>query len=377
MANKIEQQYWGSEPPWDHLPRDPKDPKIATQYCRAVQWYHNMSDTDDHKKWVIEWMSDNKYKADALAAVKKLADVSLYPGDNADLPLGIITGPIARMLTLGAPLMPQQVDSFRKAILTLIEKGKKQKDAPAGAPAPARASVRDYVKDQVRELIEEIELVYDSILLGKPVKWECSDFIKSRQVKPMQAHMIADWFDHSLQDIKAVIGGSADDQLKEGYSVYTKSQLKKCMAWLTHVVDTCREMKRPTPIRRVRRRKSPIDRVKSMKWKKSDTDLGVESIHPSRMIGASKVVLFNTKTRVVTLLEAENADGLDVKGTSVVSFDSKGCKCKKVRKPKEFIKAIKDGGIRAFKNAFDALKTDEKIGKGRTNEDTIILTVYK
>jgi hypothetical protein len=67
--------------------------------------------------------------------------------------------------------MPQQVDSFRRAILTLIEKGKKQKDSPVPATAGARASVRDYVKDQVRDLIEEIELVYDSILLGKPVKW--------------------------------------------------------------------------------------------------------------------------------------------------------------------------------------------------------------
>jgi hypothetical protein len=114
-----------------------------------------------------------------------------------------------------------------------------------------------------------------------------------------------------------------------------------------------------------------------MKWKKQDTELGVESIHPSRIIGASKVVLFNAKTRVVTLLEAENADGLDVKGTTVVAFDPKGSKCKKVRKPKDFIKGTKDGGIRAFKNAFDALKTDEKEGKGRTNEDTIILTVYK
>jgi hypothetical protein len=47
---------------------------------------YNMSDTDDHKKWVIEWMSDNKYKADALASVKKLADVSLYPGDNPICP---------------------------------------------------------------------------------------------------------------------------------------------------------------------------------------------------------------------------------------------------------------------------------------------------
>jgi hypothetical protein len=36
-----------------------------------------------------------------------------------------------------------------------------------------------------------------------------------------------------------------------------------------------------------------------------------------------------------------------------------------------------DVGIRAFKNAFDALKTDEKEATGRTNDETIILIVYK
>ena len=111
-----------------------------------------------------------------------------------------------------------------------------------------------------------------------------------------------------------------------------------------------------------------------MKWQKSDD--GVDSVHPSRIVGAAKVILFNTKTRTVTLLECESNYGLDVSGTSIVGFDTKSSKCKKIRKPKDFIKSARGIGIRAFKSLFDGVKSVESEGKGRTNENTIILAVY-
>lgn len=376
MSNKIEKEYWGEEPPWDHLPKNPEDVRVATQYCRAIQWYHNMSNDSDCKKWVIEWMNKNKYSATNIGFVKKLSDVSIYPDEVDGLRLGMTIGPIARMLTLGAPLYPQQIKDLKKCVDHLITKGKQTRETVSSSNKP---SVRDHVREQVRELIEELELIADKILLGENIKWNPEEFIKERGIKAMQSSIIAEWFESQTEDINSVIDGTADEQLKEGYSLFKKPVLRRYQEWLKSVVDAFREVKRTSvPVRRVKRRKPPIERVKKIKWKKEDTDLGIVSIHPSRIIGASKVVLFNTKTRIISLLEAENVDGLDVEGTSIRGFNEKASRCKKIRKPKDFLKSVKgDVGIRAFKNAFDELKTEEKQATGRTNEETVILIVYK
>ena len=376
MSKKIEQQYWGDEPPWDHLPKNPEDIRVATQYCRAIQWYHNMADEADYKKWVMEWMSKNKYSAANIAFVKKLSEVNIYPDEVEGLRLGMTIGPIARMLTLGAPLYPQQISDLKKCVAHLISKGKQVREVIV---ASGRPSVRDHVRDQVRELIEDIELLSDKMLSGEKIDWKPEDYIKERAIKPMQSGIIADWFDRQSEDINLILSGKADDQLKEGYSLFKKPVLRRYQEWLRSLVEAFRQVKKAAPpIRRAKRRKPPIERVKKVRWKKEDTELGIQSIHPSRVIGASKAVLFNTKTRVVTLLEAETVDGLDVEGTSIRGYDDKSSKCKKVRKVKEFLASVKgDVGIRAFKNAFDALKTEEKEASGRTNEETVILITYK
>jgi hypothetical protein len=376
MSKKIEQQYWGDEPPWDHLPKNPEDVRVAAQYCRAIQWYHNMADEADYKKWVLEWMNKNKYSASNIAFVKRLSDVNIYPDEVDGLRSGMIIGPISRMLTLGAPLQAEQVANLKKCITHLIAKGKTTKEESA---IVGRPSVRDHIREQVRELIEDIELLSDKILLGEKIDWKPEDYIKERAIKPMQSAIIADWFERQAEDINQVLGGKADEQLKEGYSFFKKPVLRRYQEWLTSVVDAFREVKRAAPpIRRVKRRKPPIERVKKMRWLKENTELGITSQHPSRLIGASKAVLFNVKTRIVTLLEAETVDGLDVDGTSIRGFDPKSSRCKKIRKPKEFLSAIKgDIGIRAFKNAFDDLKTDEKEATGRTNDETVILIIFK
>ena len=213
MSKKIEQQYWGDEPPWDHLPKNPEDIRVATQYCRAIQWYHNMADEADYKKWVMEWMSKNKYSAANIAFVKKLSEVNIYPDEVEGLRLGMTVGPIARMLTLGAPLYPQQITDLKKCVAHLINKGKKVREVIV---ASGRPSVQDHIREQVRDLIEEMELMADRILSGEKVDWKPEVFIKEKSVKPMQSAMIADWFERQSKDINTVIAGEADERAGQG-----------------------------------------------------------------------------------------------------------------------------------------------------------------
>jgi len=128
---------------------------------------------------------------------------------------------------------------------------------------------------------------------------------------------------------------------------------------------------------RRRKPKDPIKIVKNLKYKKEDTEWKVKSIPCYKIVGSEKVVLFNTKTRICSILEADTRHGLSVKGTTIIGFDAEKSKSKKLRKPEALLKAIREnGGIRSIKNAFSSSNTQEKEAKGRVNEDTLILAAY-
>ena len=370
---KIQDRFNGSEPVWEGLAADPMDSKVLSTYSWAVQWYNSMSDEKDHTIWVARWMRDNDYAKESIESIKKLSSMSIYPDEFEGFPLGMKLGPTARMLSLGAALLPKQISDLQLGIGLLMEKSKKIKQL--STISPTKSDIQTNIRAHIGELIGELELLVDDILSEKGIEnWDATTYISSKNIKPQQSHAIAEWFSKQMKDVTDVLCGKADDQLLEGYSVFKKQTLKKYKEWLESLVVTFGEAKRKTPTRKAKRRKSPIDCVKNMKWQKSDD--GVDSVHPSRIVGAAKVILFNTKTRTVTLLECESNYGLDVSGTSIVGFDAKSSKCKKIRKPKDFIKSAKGIGIRAFKSLFDGVKSVESEGKGRTNENTIILAVY-
>jgi hypothetical protein len=69
-----------------------------------------------------------------------------------------------------------------------------------------------------------------------------------------------------------------------------------------------------------------------MNYKKEDTEWKIKSVAPYRIVGAEKVVLFNTKTRVCTILEAGPTRGFLSREPPSIGFDSSKSKSKKLRK---------------------------------------------
>jgi type III restriction enzyme len=122
----------------------------------------------------------------------------------------------------------------------------------------------------------------------------------------------------------------------------------------------------------------PVDMCKKVKYQQEDKTLGIKSLSPTKIIGAEKVLLYNTQSAKATIIEANSSHGLSIKGSTIIDFDSSISKSytKKIRKPAEFMKEIKDKGIRAVKSSLDSIKTSSYECSGRINEDTIILGVY-
>ena len=81
-----------------------------------------------------------------------------------------------------------------------------------------------------------------------------------------------------------------------------------------------------------------------MKYQINDSELGIASIHPTEVVNANELWVYNTKTRKVGVYHARNKDprnmgrdGITVKGTTIQDFCEESSMQKTLRKPKEQI----------------------------------------
>ena len=124
--------------------------------------------------------------------------------------------------------------------------------------------------------------------------------------------------------------------------------------------------------------------VKKLKYAVNFPELGLASLHPTDIVYANEVWVYNTKTRKVGVYKAKNIDprnmqragtGIMVKGTTLQDFDEESSVQKTLRKPPEMIKNF-DGGKLKCKKSFEELTTTPTKLNGRFNEHTIILRTF-
>jgi|TARA_Y100000296_G_C5165200_1_gene254169 hypothetical protein len=126
------------------------------------------------------------------------------------------------------------------------------------------------------------------------------------------------------------------------------------------------------------KRTRKMDNVSKLQYETENTTYDIRSVDPKRIIGASRLVVFNTRYKKLMIFESSPlVDGLSVKGTTIVGFDKKKSKERTVRKPQEILKDCSTGGIRVINNRYNSLTTKETIPTGRMNKNCVILQVLK
>ena len=63
-------------------------------------------------------------------------------------------------------------------------------------------------------------------------------FLYNLGIKPAHARKIKVWAQNNVIVWKNAVS-SEDEQVKEAYSCYTKSQLNKCVSWWASIIDDC------------------------------------------------------------------------------------------------------------------------------------------
>lgn len=351
------------------------DGELIWQIQKALNWYNYNWSEKDYRKATLEYLKKNKYsKSDQ----EKVTNASTVSFDFR------CTGAYCRISNNGVSLPEIKKTLVNKHIENLIKDGSRVRIVQPEVERP-KVSIQDRIQEQVSEYIGELETHVDELVeyLTKPnvtkFDFDVPEWIKKKEIKSMQAQMIADHFKPRIKELEEAIEGK-DDDLKQAYSWMSKPKLKKYLNFHQEMVvhfqaqaQFAKSIRKP----RKKKKKKPEQLVAKLKYQKECTDFNINSVDPKEIIGAKKLVAFNTKYRTLTVYEASPLlDGFTIKGTTLVGFDEANSKTKKLRDPKSVLSRM-IGGVRAINNAWETVKTKETKPNGRFNEHTVIVQVIK
>lgn len=345
----------------------------SSKFLRALNYYNAEHDDKDKKKWLVSHIA----KSDKKLAIE-LLKVDEYHFRYA--------GILARLMHNGSELQEKELNFLNERVEFLKEQiGKRQKSqdkadkkvADAVKEASNVISIQQRMDEKAHELAGEIEGAIDDFVLNKKSDFSAKNYLLSKQVAGPIAKRIGEFYSGLSDELKEAIEGE-DEQLKEGYSHFTKRELKKFAEFVDGIIADCQQMvqtAKATRAPRKRKEVSPTKQVAKMKFLKEFPELSLKSAPMTSIIGSSEVWFYNTKYRRVGVYKGENGGTVSVKGTTIIGISIADSKQWTLRKPEEFFKGL-SFGKRALNNAVKPIKTKPSTPNGRFNEDTILLGAF-
>jgi hypothetical protein len=341
-----------------------KEPKFSgelsqTQLTQALSWYAQNRDNKDATKYATEYFK-KKLKIPAPETLK--SQVSTF-------------GFICRIVSLGGVLSDSNATWFNETIKKLQEETPVVKQATATV-----VSIQDHIKRKASDCIGELEGQIDELITSE-FKANVSPYATMTGMDAKGAHtkFIIDHFKTRRAEYDDVLTTS-DIDIKEAYSNFTKTQLKKLIAYCDQViVDGMKLAGEAVKTRKPRKRKakSADQLIAKMNYAKDFAELKLVSIDPKTIIGASSLWVYNTKTRKLGVYQAADAAGLNVKGSTIQNFAESKSVSKKLRKPEATIPEVLKGGKVALRSVLNDIRAVESALTGRINTDTILLRTVK
>ena len=327
----------------------------------------------------LSWYSINRKAKDsqkyASAYFKKVHKLDILPVIKTK-PTQF--GFVCRILTNGGVLSPERKEWFDGQVEELkIELVKaKAKVKTEQFIEVVKVNIQDRIREKAIECIGEFEGQIDDIIL-KSESPQPYAVMHTLGIKGVHTRAILEWSREKRAEFEEVLTTN-DSQLKEGYSNFKKTDLKKIIAYCDQVILDCNKVAQSV-VRKARKRKAklPEQLVAKMKHCLEFKDLSLTSVKSTDIIESMQLWVYNTKTRKLGVYHAEDAGGLSVKGSSIVNFSETKSIQKTLRKPEVVLPEVLKGGKVFLRNAIDSIKAVESKLTGRINADTILLRVMK
>lgn len=352
----INKKYLGDEPEFD-----PKKLVEPSEQTRAYNWYNVMCDIDEAREYLEHYLQSKNRKND-LKALKRVP--------NNYLPLTICW--IARMISRGAKLPDKSIEFFESKFDEVVNLSI-EKEEPQEKKEPVdKITIQDRIKEKISNTIAEIEGYVDQ----KDELFDLYDFLQKNNFPAKYASSVAKFYEPIAEEIQLAVSGEV-----EGYSSYTKKQLKSLQHFYQKFVDDANRYGSVQKKVRKTKAKKPMSidkKLKHFKYKVEDQQLRIASVKPQDIVGAQELWCFNTQNKALSVYRALDRAGLDIKRSSIIKFDEKNSVTKRIgRKTEEVIDKVLKGGKIIHRKLMDELSSSASECNGRINPNTILLRVIK
>jgi len=330
------------------------------EFGNALNWYNANCDDKDVRKYAQQYIkSMNLKQFDHCVSKASYIEIKTI-------------GTVGRLILRG-----QHVDlDHVERILTMLAdlKAKYTPQQVVQSVSVVQPSIQDRMAEQAGVLSEEIDVQIDNFVINKATDFSARNYLLSQQVSGPVAKKIGEIYKPLVKELVEAVDGD-DDQLKEGYSHFTKPQLKKFMAFIQSIVDDCnqqavsaRAQRKP----RARKVKPASQIVSKMKYMKEYEPLKLKSINPATIIGSTELWVYAPEKRKLTVFRGADGGELSVSGMSITNYDVSKSETKTLRKPEEFFKGL-SLGKRSMANAWKSVKAKVSNPRSRINEEMILL----
>ena len=356
----------------------------------AVRYYYETYKISDLIKDLYLWMKDIGYKADQIRDIKTVGADGLsasviyavclrkgMPDLHPEHPeyWKSLEGTVGNIRPVSESLR-DNIDSVLSKIRPAVEETAKAEDKK-----PQR-SVQDYMREKAGVIGGHVEQVIDDFVEGEyknPEKFSVMEQLRIHEAPAQAIDVIRNPLQFMLDEMREVQEGK-DADLKEGYAHLGKIQVRNFIKFLEQAVADCDnyvQLKKATRKPRAIKKKTPAQLVKTFKFCKEFAELKLKSEPPTKLVEASEAWLYNTKTRkLIHVVADEYSKVFTVKGSSIVGLDTAKTTMKTLRKPAEQLKLITGVGKPAARKNYAEIKATEVKFNGRGNEHIVILKAH-
>ena len=338
------------------------------QLILALNWYTQNRTDKDAEKYAYEFFK------------KKLKVTNL---DNFVKHTSTTFGFICRLLSNGATLSEKDQTWFDEQTNNLKQSCAEKKvvtDTPKAQTSTPVPNIQDRIKEKSSECIAELEGFVDDLVKSDfKISLNPYGIMHGMEIKSVHVRHISSHFKNRRIEYDEVMN-TTDKDLKEGYSNFTKTQLKKLVNLFDQIILDCNKIsdqsiksRKPRKIKK----KTPDQLVLKVKICEEFSELGLKSIPTKDIIGAMQLWIYNTKTRKLGVYHSEDAGGFTVKGTSLQNFNVSKSVQKKLRKPEVTLPEVLNAGKVTIRNLMPDIRAVESLLTGRLNSDTILLRIVK
>lgn len=367
VVKALDLGFYGPEPTYDR-------PITGKELSDALGWYNYNLDHKEAIGFLVEYLTEKGDKD--TAAIVKAGGKETFT---------FTLGKLARLINNGATLPDYAYGWLETGLRDGIAKFNRSKlEVVYSAPGKLN-EVNATLLDAILRVIEDGRTDADIISL-----------LEEAKVTNRTANQIIDYI---------------NDEAKNTLRFFTEEEADKVQAYLRIVAEVIGEIRvyisgseevpaqvpiktlangrvaaeqfaPPTdqPVTKTRkpRAKKPVSvekKVSKVQYLKEFPELGLKSISPKEFVGRAALWYYDVAYK--KLVVVRKADGLDVKGTTVI-FDEKQSESKKIgRKTKEILDQVLKGNKVALRKIFTTINTGNVEVTGRLSENTILLRVEK